>query len=140
MDCAASVEVSPTDMTWFVVTLPDSTTQEFELPDRSKGQDLLDAVSLPFKICLFVLFTQRLPSHINPAHYSHFHTFQVCEKLKVFEQDYFGLQYNGPKGEKLWLNRRNKIGRQLTGSQPYRLRFRMKFFVEPHLLVEEKTK
>lgn len=32
-------------MTWFVVTLPDSTTQEFALSDKSKGQDLLDAVS-----------------------------------------------------------------------------------------------
>lgn len=94
-------------MLWFVVTLPDSTTQEFQLPDRSKGQDLLDA---------------------------------VCEKLEIIEQDYFGLQYNGAKGEKLWLNRRNKICRQLTGSQPHRLRFRMKFFVQPHLLVQDSTK
>ena len=121
-------------MTWFVVTLPDSTTQEFELPDRSKGEDLLDAVSSisPYSISHVHLLK------INLALY--FSHLQVCQKLEVISQDYFGLQYNGPKGEKLWLNRRNKIVRQMPGSQPYRLRFRMKFFVEPHQLVEDNTR
>lgn len=52
-------------MTWFVVTLPDSSTQEFELAEKSKGQDLLDAVSsllfvsvlfLPLNLPLFYAF------------------------------------------------------------------------------------
>jgi E3 ubiquitin-protein ligase MYLIP len=123
-------------MTWFVVTLPDS-TQEFELPDKSKGQDLLDAVSMANLKPLSRFYLLNYSKFNLVLYFSHL---QVCEKLEVIEQDYFGLQYNGPKGEKLWLNRRNKIGRQLPGSQPYRLRFRMKFFVQPHLLVEDNTK
>ena len=122
-------------MTWFVVTLPDSTTLEFELADRCKGQHLLDAVSVStFSKLLCLSKTQFSSSFVFPL------KIKVCNKLEVIEQDYFGLQYNGPKGEKLWLNRRNKIIRQLTGSQPYRLRFRMKFFVQPHLIVEDNTR
>jgi hypothetical protein len=88
-----------------------------------------------------ILFNTPFPTSIypnlTPLYLSHL---KVCEKLEIIEKDFFGLQYTGSKGERLWLNRRNKIGRQLPGSQPYRLRFRMKFFVEPHLLVEDNTK
>jgi hypothetical protein len=66
-------------MTWFVVTLPDSSTQEFELPDKSKGQDLLDAVSIKsFSIHLF-------PTSIYPKFNSLciYHTFRFARNSKL---------------------------------------------------------
>lgn len=134
-------------MMWFVVTLPDSTTQEFELPDRAKGQDLLDEVSfvlLAFSPSIFFLIELCVHKNLSlflfrlNVFFSDFR--KVCKRLEIIEQDYFGLQYLGAKREKLWLNKRNKICRQLTGSQPHRLRFRTKFFVQPHLLVQDSTK
>lgn len=67
---------------------------------------------------------------------------KVCEKLGIdySEKDYFGLQYRGNKGENLWLNMRNRIDRQLSGPQPFRFQLRVKFFVQPHMLLQEKNK
>ena len=65
---------------------------------------------------------------------------QVCEKLGTIENDYFGLQYIGKKGEVLWLNLRNPINGQITGSLPIRLHLRVKFHVQPHLLLQEVTR
>lgn len=67
---------------------------------------------------------------------------KVCEKLGIdySEKDYFGLQYRGNKGENLWLNMRNRIDRQLSGPQPFRFQLRVKFFVQPHMLLQEKTR
>lgn len=66
--------------------------------------------------------------------------FQVCQQLGIVEVDYFGLQYAGAKGEQLWINVRNRISRQLCGTAPYRLRLRVKFFVEPQYLLQETTR
>ena len=60
--------------------------------------------------------------------------------LGVIECDYLGLQYIGPHGEKLWLNLRNQIRRQLPGPPPYRLQLRVKFFVPPHLVLQDITR
>ncbi|XP_006002928.1 E3 ubiquitin-protein ligase MYLIP isoform X2 [Latimeria chalumnae] len=65
---------------------------------------------------------------------------QVCKKLGIIEVDYFGLQFTGSKGESLWLNLRNRISQQMDGLAPYRLKFRVKFFVEPHLILQEQTR
>lgn len=65
---------------------------------------------------------------------------QVCHKLGILEQDYFGLQYRGAKGELLWLNLRNRLDRQLFGTPPFRLQLRVKFFVEPHNLLQQTTR
>ncbi|XP_038624027.1 E3 ubiquitin-protein ligase MYLIP isoform X2 [Tachyglossus aculeatus] len=65
---------------------------------------------------------------------------QVCRKLGIIEVDYFGLQFTGSKGENLWLNLRNRISQQLDGLAPYRLKLRVKFFVEPHLILQEQTR
>ncbi|XP_064641581.1 E3 ubiquitin-protein ligase MYLIP-like [Lineus longissimus] len=65
---------------------------------------------------------------------------KVCEQLGIIEVDYFGLQYEGAKGEHLWLNTRNSICRQLQGRPPYRLQMRVKFYVQPHLLLQDTTR
>ncbi|XP_067146983.1 E3 ubiquitin-protein ligase MYLIP isoform X2 [Apteryx mantelli] len=64
---------------------------------------------------------------------------QVCRRLGIIEVDYFGLQFTGSKGENLWLNLRNRISQQMDGLAPYRLKLRVKFFVEPHLILQEQT-
>lgn len=65
---------------------------------------------------------------------------QVCRKLGIIEVDYFGLQFTGSKGENLWLNLRNRISQQMDNLTPCRLRLRVKFFVEPHLILQEQTR
>lgn len=65
---------------------------------------------------------------------------QVCRKLGIIEVDYFGLQFTGSKGENLWLNLRNRICQQMDNVAPCRLRLRVKFFVEPHLILQEQTR
>ncbi|XP_075561671.1 E3 ubiquitin-protein ligase MYLIP isoform X2 [Pelecanus crispus] len=65
---------------------------------------------------------------------------QVCRRLGIIEVDYFGLQFTGSKGEILWLNLRNRISQQMDGLAPYRLKLRVKFFVEPHLILQEQTR
>ncbi|KAI2652667.1 E3 ubiquitin-protein ligase MYLIP-A [Labeo rohita] len=64
---------------------------------------------------------------------------KVCRKLGIIEVDYFGLQFSGSKGENLWLNLRNRISQQMDNQTPCRLRLRVKFFVEPHLILQEQT-
>lgn len=65
---------------------------------------------------------------------------KVCRKLGIIEVDYFGLQFSGSKGENLWLNLRNRISQQMDNVAPCRLRLRVKFFVEPHLILQEQTR
>uniref|UniRef100_A0A8C2AVE5 RING-type E3 ubiquitin transferase n=1 Tax=Cyprinus carpio TaxID=7962 RepID=A0A8C2AVE5_CYPCA len=65
---------------------------------------------------------------------------KVCRKLGIIEVDYFGLQFSGSKGENLWLNLRNRISQQMDNLTPCRLRLRVKFFVEPHLILQEQTR
>lgn len=60
--------------------------------------------------------------------------------MGIIEVDYFGLQFTGSKGESLWLNLRNRISQQMDGLAPYRLKLRVKFFVEPHLILQEQTR
>ncbi|KAK3581172.1 hypothetical protein CHS0354_024705 [Potamilus streckersoni] len=65
---------------------------------------------------------------------------KVCQQLGIVEEDYFGLQYKGGKGENLWLNLRNRIDRQMIGMPPFRLQLRVKFFVRPHYILQESTR
>lgn len=60
--------------------------------------------------------------------------------MGIIEVDYFGLQFTGAKGENLWLNLRNRICQQMDNVAPCRLRLRVKFFVEPHLILQEQTR
>jgi len=65
---------------------------------------------------------------------------KICHKLGVIEEDYFGLQYHDEHGELLWLNTRNALRRQISGPLPIRLRLCVKFFVPPHLILQETTR
>ncbi|XP_037119911.1 E3 ubiquitin-protein ligase MYLIP-A-like [Syngnathus acus] len=65
---------------------------------------------------------------------------KVCRTLGIIEVDYFGLQLTGSKGENLWMNLRNRICQQVDNATPCRLRLRVKFFVEPHLILQEQTR
>lgn len=67
---------------------------------------------------------------------------QVCEYLGISnESDYFGLKYQNNKGEELWLNLRNPIDRHChRPTNPIRLALRVKFWVPPHLLLQETTR
>ncbi|XP_052002815.1 E3 ubiquitin-protein ligase MYLIP-B-like [Xyrauchen texanus] len=65
---------------------------------------------------------------------------KICWKMGIIEVDYFGLQFTGTKGEMLWLNLRNRVSQQADSLSPCRLRLRVKFFVEPHLILQEKTR
>jgi len=61
--------------------------------------------------------------------------------LGIVETDYFGLSYHsGRKGDELWLNLRNRVCQEVTGGQPYRLEFRVKFFVPAHMIQQEATR
>jgi len=62
--------------------------------------------------------------------------------LGIIEVDYFGLQYAGQNGNMLWLNMRNQIKQQMTGTNapPFRFQLKVKFFVPPHLLLQEVTR
>ncbi|XP_016376291.1 E3 ubiquitin-protein ligase MYLIP-B isoform X1 [Sinocyclocheilus rhinocerous] len=65
---------------------------------------------------------------------------KICRKMGIIEVDYFGLQFTGTKGEILWINLRNRISQQVDCLSPCRLRLRVKFFVEPHLILQEQTR
>ncbi|XP_049764004.1 E3 ubiquitin-protein ligase MYLIP [Schistocerca nitens] len=66
---------------------------------------------------------------------------KVCQYLGIGnEADYFGLKYHCSKGEELWLNLRNPIERQVGGVPPYRFALRVKFWVPPHLLLQDTTR
>nr|CAD7397845.1 unnamed protein product [Timema cristinae] len=66
---------------------------------------------------------------------------KVCQCLGISkEADYFGLKFHSTKGEELWLNLRNPIERQVTGLPPHRFAIRVKFWVPPHLLLQDTTR
>jgi len=66
---------------------------------------------------------------------------KVCESIGTVEKDYFGLQYSTNKFGSIWLNLRNRITSQLsTWQSPLRLKLKVKYFVEPHYLLQEVTR
>ncbi|XP_006611820.1 E3 ubiquitin-protein ligase MYLIP isoform X1 [Apis dorsata] len=67
---------------------------------------------------------------------------KACDCLGISKEcDYFGLKYQNAKGEELWLNLRNPIERQTGGGvAPLRFALRVKFWVPPHLLLQEATR
>src|SRR5438128_1152428 len=94
-----------------LVKLPNATVLEVEIDIKSRGQECLD---------------------------------RVCSILGIIEVDYFGLQYFGHHGELLWLNLRNAVKVQVpsgvTSGLPFRLLFKVKFFVPPHLILQDSTR
>ncbi|CAK1543338.1 unnamed protein product [Leptosia nina] len=64
---------------------------------------------------------------------------RVCEKLEIgAEADYFGLHVSSGSGPGRWLNLRNPLDpHRIPGG---RLDLRVKFWVPPHLLINEQTR
>ncbi|XP_022116281.1 E3 ubiquitin-protein ligase MYLIP [Pieris rapae] len=64
---------------------------------------------------------------------------RVCEKLEIgAEADYFGLSVSSGSGPGRWLNLRNPLDpHRIPGG---RLDLRVKFWVPPHLLINEQTR
>ncbi|XP_071447712.1 E3 ubiquitin-protein ligase MYLIP [Hetaerina americana] len=98
---------------WCIVSQPNSVILEVEVDPKSKGQECLE------KVCQFLGISK--------------------------EEDYFGLKFHvSSKGNGIsreaWLNLRNQIGRQMVGLPPFRLALRVKFWVPPHLLLQEATR
>lgn len=64
---------------------------------------------------------------------------QICEKLEIgAESDYFGLRVSPGSGPSRWLNLRNPLDpHRIPGG---RLDLRVKFWVPPHLLINEPTR
>lgn len=103
----------------------------------SKGGGVLRAqVPAFFRSKSTYLFIQK--KKINLMFF--FFNVQICRKMGIIEVDYFGLQFTGTKGEILWINLRNRISQQVDCLSPCRLRLRVKFFVEPHLILQEQTR
>lgn len=69
---------------------------------------------------------------------------KACEHLGItHEADYFGLKYENSRGEELWLNLRNPIDRQVNchgHTTPIRFSLRVKFWIPPHLLLQDTTR
>ncbi|XP_050296540.1 E3 ubiquitin-protein ligase MYLIP [Anthonomus grandis grandis] len=69
---------------------------------------------------------------------------KICSHLGISnESDYFGLKYENARGEELWLNLRNPIDKQVNchnHTAPLRFALRVKFWVPPHLLLQETTR
>ncbi|CAH2097972.1 unnamed protein product [Euphydryas editha] len=64
---------------------------------------------------------------------------RVCEKLEIgAEADYFGLRVCSGSGPGRWLNLRNHMDPHRIPSR--RLDLRVKFWVPPHLLINEPTR
>lgn len=61
--------------------------------------------------------------------------------MSIFENDFFGLQHKH-KGCLFWVNLRNVLRNQVTPSPDgaYRLYFRVKFHVPPHLIQQDVTR
>ncbi|CAL8102268.1 unnamed protein product [Calicophoron daubneyi] len=67
--------------------------------------------------------------------------YKICKTLGIIDEaEYFGIQFMGLKNEMLWLNNRNRLSKQIPGSPPYHLYFRVKFYVLPHSLLVEETR
>lgn len=65
---------------------------------------------------------------------------KVSSALGIVEVDYLGLQLSAGCGEWAWLNLRNRMSQQLENISPWRLQLRVKYYMEPHLLLQEATR
>lgn len=66
---------------------------------------------------------------------------KVCDILGIrTEMDYFGLKYISVKNTELWLNLRNPVERKSLGQNNLRFMLKVKFWVPPHLVLQETTR
>ncbi|VDK35684.1 unnamed protein product [Taenia asiatica] len=102
------------------VTQPDNVVLHIDVDSKAKGQKVLNKVPDGFAITFILM---------------------ICTLLGIQDEaDYFGLQYALSKGDLIWLNMRNRLAKQIPGSPPFKLFFKVKYFVPPYNLVLEETK
>lgn len=140
---------------WCLVAQPNATKNadlviEVRLSHKATGQECLSQVKIHFlcdKIQQFVsiIFMMICITEFQPCE-------QVCQKLGIIESDYFGLQFTTARKEEIWLNLRNEIRQEIhahpfrptstDGGKPAAIRFRLrvKFWVPPHLILQETTR
>jgi len=64
----------------------------------------------------------------------------VCKALGILEKDYFGLRYEDKSGEKLWVNLRNPLSEQLPPGNHPLMEMRVKYFIQPHKILQPVTR
>ena len=65
---------------------------------------------------------------------------QMCDLMGIVEKDYFGLQYMDRKSScSIWINNRLQVRNQLKTKPPYRLKFSVKYYTDPELLLQPST-
>ncbi|KAE9540938.1 hypothetical protein AGLY_004183 [Aphis glycines] len=142
---------------WCLVSQPNAVVIEVRLDHKAKGLECLEklihavvtARSAVSKLCylLSYFFSVQLTLRdiiweCNDGRVINITRVKlVCECLGINKEcDYFGLQYKTVKGQDVWLNLRNLIEHQVAGVHPYRFALRVKFWVPPHLLLQESTR
>ena len=138
---------------WCLVAQPNATKNadlviEVRLGHKATGQECLSQVQqmqsfVFFLMIQFLYFKSGMIGLICK---------QVCQKLGIIESDYFGLQFTTARKEEIWLNLRNEIRQEIhahpfrpsssDGGKPAAIRFRLrvKFWVPPHLILQETTR
>lgn len=65
---------------------------------------------------------------------------QICDVLGIVEKDYFGLLYQDRTSCcNIWINTRLRVKNQVKSRPPYRLKFAVKYFVDPELILQTST-
>jgi len=65
---------------------------------------------------------------------------QMCDLMGIVEKDYFGLQFLDRKsGCNIWINNRLQVRNQLKTKPPYWLKFTVKYYTDPELLLQPST-
>ncbi|CDS37704.1 E3 ubiquitin protein ligase MYLIP [Echinococcus multilocularis] len=120
--------------------------QRGDAPNRSKLKSHLDAhrqSSSSGQITCFVTQPDNVVLHVDVDGKAKGQEVlnKICTLLGIQDEaDYFGLQYALSKGDLIWLNMRNRLSKQIPGSPPFKLFFKVKYFVPPYNLVLEETK
>lgn len=64
----------------------------------------------------------------------------MCDILGIVEKDYFGLQFVDKHSNcDIWINKRIQVRKQIKTNPPYELKFAVKYFTDPELLLQNTT-
>ena len=64
----------------------------------------------------------------------------MCDILGIVEKDYFGLQFVDKHSKcNIWINRRLQVRKQVKIKPPYELKFAVKYFTDPDLILQHTT-
>ena len=133
----------------YLLEEPNGNLHEISVPKNAAGQICYEKVNTlairllchcTFQNC-FVL--DYMPKMLDFSLKIFLFPPQLCAKLGIVEQHYFGLTRSINHETKAWLNLRNPLMAQLrphiTG-KPHRLRLDVKFYVLPQEIQHERTR